>query len=408
MSDKRIVSIQLTKTKSVVAVEIGENKYADADGVTYKNIDSDFISDADDISEEEKNAFKFMSSLHDNITELEEQKRAIDVKKRAIDAKIAASKKDIKKAESVIRELQGRMSIADFAEAVGNMLPAGLYNEMVDKEFWCDTVIPGESVDENAIYILNVKNLRKCGLESLPFMYRDEYGDWEMYVNAEEYLKYHRMVDEYAESLSPSPENCKNTRNVPPALRIALEHLAKNHTARKKVEDKRTKFLKEIRQQLNELEKDECAIMKELRDAKGVISKNEFVEAFYEALPDRVKDAMKRYGYSAGSTPYNLGYDDNHIYIIRNVIVYKYNKNIPYAYEEYDGNWMMCDEAEEMEAYKKDIKKNEKLLPVSIPINSYMWTGDKFSTWYSGVYEIAIEDDMTKEYAEELAKKFAR
>ena len=54
MSDKRIVSIQLTKTKSVVAVEIGENKYADADGVTYKNIDSDFISDADDISLPEK------------------------------------------------------------------------------------------------------------------------------------------------------------------------------------------------------------------------------------------------------------------------------------------------------------------------------------------------------------------
>ena len=62
--------------------------------------------------------------------------------------------------------------------------------------------------------------------------------------------------------LSPSPENCKNTRNVPPALRTALEHLAKNHTARKKVEDKRTKFLKEISQQLNELEKDECAIVK--------------------------------------------------------------------------------------------------------------------------------------------------
>lgn len=45
MSDKRIVSIQLTKTKSVVAVEIGKNEYVDADGVTYKNIDTDFISD---------------------------------------------------------------------------------------------------------------------------------------------------------------------------------------------------------------------------------------------------------------------------------------------------------------------------------------------------------------------------
>ena len=82
--------------------------------------------------------------------------------------------------------------------------------------------------------------------------------------------------------LSPSPENCKNTRNVPPALRIAFEHLAKNHAARKKVEDKRAKFLKEIKQQLNELEKDECTIMKELRDAKGVISKDEFIDAFYE------------------------------------------------------------------------------------------------------------------------------
>ena len=63
MSDKRIVNIQLTKTKSVVAVEIGKNEYVDADGVTYKNINSDLISDANDISEEEKHAFGYMASL---------------------------------------------------------------------------------------------------------------------------------------------------------------------------------------------------------------------------------------------------------------------------------------------------------------------------------------------------------
>lgn len=89
MNDKKIVNIQLTKTKSVAAVEIGKDKYVDADGVTYKNIDSDFISDADDISEEEKHAFKCMSSLYDDIAELEEQKRAID-------EKIATSKKPLK------------------------------------------------------------------------------------------------------------------------------------------------------------------------------------------------------------------------------------------------------------------------------------------------------------------------
>lgn len=195
MNDKKIVNIQLTKTKSVAAVEIGKDKYVDADGVTYKNIDFDFISDADDISEGEKHTFKYMSSLYDGIAELEAQKRAID-------EKIAASKKEIKKAKSVIRNLQDRMSIADFAEEVGDKLPERLFDEMVDKKFWCCTTLPGEGVDENAMYILNIcdVSLRKGGLESLPFMY-EEYGDWEMYENAAEYLKYQRIVSAYAKTL---------------------------------------------------------------------------------------------------------------------------------------------------------------------------------------------------------------
>lgn len=196
MSNKKIVSIQLTKTKSVVAVEIGKDEYVDADGVVYKNIDADFISDAEDIFEEEKHAFGHMASLYDGIAEMEEQKRAID-------AKIAASKKKIKKAESDIRNLQDRMSIADFAKEVGDMLPEWLFDEMVDKAFWCDTILPGESVNENVMYIFNVKDvsLKGCGLESLPFMYCEEGGGWEMYENAAEYLKYQRMADAYAESL---------------------------------------------------------------------------------------------------------------------------------------------------------------------------------------------------------------
>lgn len=201
MSDKKIVNIQLTKAKSVAVVEIGKNEYVDADGVTYKNIDSDLISDANDVSEEEKHTFKYLSSLYDGIAELEEQKRAID-------AKIAASKKEIKRAESVIRNLQGRMTIADFAEEVGHALPKGLFDEMINKDFWCDTVLPGEGVDENVMYILNVRGIRfrRCGLESLPFMHCEEGGDWEMYENAAEYLKYQRMVKTYRKSLSINAE----------------------------------------------------------------------------------------------------------------------------------------------------------------------------------------------------------
>ena len=92
MNDKKIVNIQLTKTKSVAAVEIGKDNYVDADGVVHENVDADFISDTEDISEEEKHTFKYMSSLYDGIAELEAQKRTID-------EKIAASKKEIKKSK---------------------------------------------------------------------------------------------------------------------------------------------------------------------------------------------------------------------------------------------------------------------------------------------------------------------
>ena len=146
-----------------------------------------WIIDPDELPNELKN--------DNDIAELEEQKRAID-------EKIATSKKAIKRVESVIRDLQERMSIADFAEAVGDMLPEGLFDEMVDKEFWCCTTLPDEGVDENVMYILNIRDvsLRKGGLESLPFMY-EEYGDWEMYKNAAEYLKYQRIISAYAKTL---------------------------------------------------------------------------------------------------------------------------------------------------------------------------------------------------------------
>ena len=91
---------------------------------------------------------------------------------------------------------------------VGNELLEGLFDEMVDKDFWCDTALPGEGVDENVMYILNVRgiSLRKCGLESWPFMHCEEGEDWEMYENAAEYLKYQRMVKAYAKSLPINAE----------------------------------------------------------------------------------------------------------------------------------------------------------------------------------------------------------
>lgn len=215
-------------------------------------------------------------------------------------------------------------------------------------------------------------------------------------------------VDENGVRHMPSEGAVRGARNIPANVREAFKHIEDLYKRYDRLKAKRDKFLIEIKKQKDALDEEEKLVFKELRDVQGVVSRNEFVQAFYDALPDEVKSAMQRLNFSIGDTPYNMCYNDDNIYIIRNVELYKYNKKIPYCYEEYDGNWFLCDEAEEMEAYKKDVKKAEKTLPVQMLIHSYLWTGEKFSTWYSGVYEIEVSERMTITYAKELAKKFAK
>lgn len=215
-------------------------------------------------------------------------------------------------------------------------------------------------------------------------------------------------VDENGVRHMPSEEAVRGTRNIPANVRAAFEHAENLYKRYNKLEAKKDKLLTEIKKQKDALDEEEKLVFKELRDAQGVLSRSEFVQAFYDALSVEVKTAMQRMGFSIGDTPYSMCYNDDNIYIIRNIELYKQYKRVPYCYEEYDGSWFLCDEAEEMDAYKKDIKRTEKVLPVQMPIHSYLWTGDRFSTWYSGVYEIEVSERMTITYAKELAKKFAK
>ena len=93
----------------------------------------------------------------------------------------------------------------------------------------------------------------------------------------------------------------------------------KIYQKKEKLEEKRSKFLQEIGKQKRELDDEEVIAFKELRDAQGVLSLKEFVNVFYEALSDKMKAAINRYDYSVGETPYCMGYDNTHLYIVRNV-----------------------------------------------------------------------------------------
>lgn len=215
-------------------------------------------------------------------------------------------------------------------------------------------------------------------------------------------------IDEKGIKHMISKENCSRTRNVPPEVRQAMDNIASICLKRIKLEEKQKKVLEQLKNDKNALDNEVNDAFKALREAQGVISYKEFAEIFYNALPSDIKNKMGRLKYKIGGFPDAYGYDDNHLYIDRTVMMYKQEKRIPYAYIEYDGTWMLYDDAEDMEAYKKDIERYEKPLPVKMPIHSHIWTGDKFSTWYSGIYAIEIKERMTEEYAKELAKKFAK
>ena len=77
-------------------------------------------------------------------------------------------------------------------------------------------------------------------------------------------------------------------------------------------------------------------------------------------------------------------------------------------YEEYDGSMFLVDDAENMDSYKKALKKHSCHLSVSMAPIEVLDPGDQCSIWYHSTYEIPLEKPLTEEYAKELAATFAR
>ncbi len=197
-------------------------------------------------------------------------------------------------------------------------------------------------------------------------------------------------------------------RNVPEEVRVRFNDIEKAYKKRRKAEEKRKNVMEKLRNEvINSIAEEETAI-KALLYAQNILAHETFVHEFEKALPRFLKDEMFEKGFTVETRPYGVSYDDNSVYICRSKQLSKYNKNVPYAYEEYDGNFMLCDDAEDDDAYKRDVKKNSKKLSVKAKVQEGLETGDKFSIWYYGVYEIPIKEKKTAEYAARLAKEFAK
>ncbi len=146
-----------------------------------------------------------------------------------------------------------------------------------------------------------------------------------------------------------------------------------------------------------------------VRKGLGVITRKEFERVFYDSLPYVLKVEMDRKGYRVW-TPTGICYDDGHLYISSSYVAERFSRKAypSYIYEEYDGCMFLVDDAENMDSYKKALKKHSCHLSVSMDPIEVLNPGDKCSIWYHSTYEISLEKPLTEEYAKELAATFAR
>ena len=200
--------------------------------------------------------------------------------------------------------------------------------------------------------------------------------------------------------------NVSRARNVPAEIRKELLEMGTLYHKKKKLLEKYKKIQEDYNKQFIEIDSGYGKCAEAIRNIKGVLTEEEFAEEFYQALPDKTRKEMEYYGYAV-QEPTGICYKDGNLYISREKLLMKYCRNVPYVYEEYDGSLFMIDDAEKDATYQKTLKEASKPLTTKMKIRECLFPGDKLSIWYSGTYEIEVKKGLTKEYAKELAKKFA-
>lgn len=203
------------------------------------------------------------------------------------------------------------------------------------------------------------------------------------------------------------------TRNVPLAIREAME---KSYTAVEKMIKMQESFEKMKNMFLDEM-KQQCETVKEMpavcRSERGVLTKAEFVKAFYDALPESLRYQMENSeqrnynGNMQGKYEVSM-YSD--IQISRSVWFDKYAKP-SYSFLEYDDSRMIIDHPEKNADYVRDLKKYSRPLPVDgkkFDFEEYISIGDKNSLEYQCSYMVKIDPkkELTADYAKKLAEEF--
>ena len=197
------------------------------------------------------------------------------------------------------------------------------------------------------------------------------------------------------------------TRNVSPEIRASLENAYTDYSELVKLykqNDELQKRISNLRQQVY------TVMPQKIREAKGEITKKEFVEVFHNNLSSDVLGELKKQKFSYDTNEYSYTSFSNAnkcFYITREVYIEKYyREENEICYQEYDGTMFIKDGAEKTKTYKDYIKHYSHLLPVKAKPMECLAFGDKSTLMYICQYEIPVKKPLTKEYAKQLAKEF--
>lgn len=203
--------------------------------------------------------------------------------------------------------------------------------------------------------------------------------------------------------------------NMPVEVMEAFENLVQLYSELEELK----KEQKELDKKIESVETQIRVAKSDVKEASGEMSLPAFIDMFYDALPENVRDKMEESGFCINiPEPVNgLGGDVICIVFEENVcdddkIVRTYPFLHPDIYKS-KGYYCMYNDAEKYLEYQRIIKERERHIMSKTELSSKLlltddWQHGGSNLYFHEEYRIPVTKKLTKEYAKELAKEVTK
>lgn len=202
--------------------------------------------------------------------------------------------------------------------------------------------------------------------------------------------------------------------NIPAEIIEAFEKLVQLYS---KLEELK-KEQKELDKKIESVETQIRVAKPNVKEAIGDISLPAFINMFYDALPENVRNKLKENGFRINGPENRLGGNVICIVFEKNVcgddkILRTYPFLYPDMYYKSKGYYFMRNDAEKYLGYRRIVKTLERHIMLNTEMSSKLLLADDWQDggsylYFHEEYRIPVTKKLTKEYAKELAKEVTK